>query len=106
MPGRYTAPFDMPARIQHVLAIAALACAVLPVTAHAAVNCEAIQRVAALEAKPVANAPAALHAAGSDRIQFYSALHGDCAMPGIFILPSEAVTAHASIRGFTSVTYT
>jgi hypothetical protein len=54
---------------------------------------------------PVLAAQAQRHVKGKGRLQFYTAPAASCAMPGIFILVTETVTAYADHAGYTRVRY-
>jgi hypothetical protein len=55
---------------------------------------------------PMLSPPLANVVTGAGRLQFYSAPNARCAMPGVFVIPSDRLIAYAlSDNGWSSVTY-
>lgn len=67
--------------------------------------CSATGFLAQKNAQPL-SAPLPSRVAGSGRLQFLSAPDTNCAMPGVFVVPGDSVSASLASDGFVYVNYT
>lgn len=56
-------------------------------------------------AAPALSPPLAAVVVGNGRLPFHSAPQAGCAMPGVFVIPKDALIAYAQTGGWTSVMY-
>jgi len=57
------------------------------------------------DAAPALSPPLAAVVIGGGRLQFHSAPQAGCAMPGVFVIPKDALIAYALTKSWTSVMY-